>query len=49
MDYLTTGPYDSNAFNDASTKALTENLLRIEALSLANLLPAYTTTPYNAG
>jgi uncharacterized secreted protein with C-terminal beta-propeller domain len=48
-DYLPSGSYDQNVFNAASNQALAENLSRINALTLNELLPTYTITPYNGG
>ena len=48
-DYFTTGSNDPDAFNAASQKALTENLKRIDAMTLDELLPTCTTTFYASG
>ena len=48
-DYLAGGTYDMAAFNDASTKATAENLRRIEALTLDEMLPKYSRTLYSGG
>ncbi len=49
LDYLSSQSYDPTSFNDANSKALAENLLRIQALSVADLLPTYSRTVYNGG
>jgi hypothetical protein len=48
-NYLAPGTFDPNAYAEANTKATTENLKRIEALTLADLLPTYSRTLYSDG
>lgn len=48
-DYLPTGNYSVEAYSQASTKASAENLRRIEALTLGELIPAYSRTIYTGG
>lgn len=48
-DYLPTGAYDQTAFTTACALAKAENLRRIEALTLSQLLPTSSTTLYAAG
>lgn len=49
MDYLSSATFDENSFKDANSKAMAENLLRINALTLADLLPTYSRTLYTNG
>ena len=48
-DYLATGNYDQKAFTEASAKATAENLRRIEALTLGDLVPTYSRTLFSEG
>ncbi|MFZ3207302.1 MAG: beta-propeller domain-containing protein [Geobacteraceae bacterium] len=48
-DYLATGVNDWSAFEDASTKATAENLKRIDALTINDLIPTYSRTIYTGG
>src|SRR6185369_4953725 len=48
-DYLASAGYDRSAFEAASAKATEENLKRIDALTIADLLPAYSRTIYTGG
>ena len=45
-DYLAATGYTWNDFDTASAKATTENLKQIDALTLTDLLPAYSRTVY---
>ncbi len=48
-DYLPQGATGWSAFEEASAKATTENLKRIDALTINELLPEYSRTTYFAG
>ncbi|HXE97703.1 MAG TPA: beta-propeller domain-containing protein [Dongiaceae bacterium] len=48
-DYLAPTAYDLSAFEAASARATEENLKRIDALTIADLLPAYSRTIYTDG
>ena len=48
-DYLTSGNYSMEFFNQASERASAENLVRIDALTLAEMIPSYSRTLYTGG
>lgn len=48
-DYLPTAGYDGSAFEDANAMATTENLKRIDALTINDLIPTYSRTIYTGG
>ena len=48
-NYLAPGSFDQGSLTAASTLATTENIKRINAASLADLLPSYSRTLYNGG
>jgi hypothetical protein len=48
-NYLPSGSYNVDSYNQASATAATENLRRIEALTLAEMLPTYSRTTYAGG
>jgi uncharacterized secreted protein with C-terminal beta-propeller domain len=48
-NYLQQGTYDQTAFNTACAQARDENIRNVAALTLDQLLPAYTTTLYAGG
>jgi hypothetical protein len=49
QDYLSSGTFDQNVYADACTKASDENLKRIDALTLADLVPTYSKVLYANG
>jgi uncharacterized secreted protein with C-terminal beta-propeller domain len=49
QDYLPSGSFDPKAYGDACTKASEENLKRIDALTLADLVPTYSKVLYAGG
>src|SRR6185369_14327579 len=48
-DYLPAGNYGIDAYNQASVMAAAENLRRIDALTLAGMIPSYSRTIYSGG
>lgn len=48
-EYLTTGVYDRDSLYAASAQAKAENLKRIDATTLTDLLPSYSQTLYSGG
>jgi len=48
-NYLQSGSYSAEAYSQASTKASAENMRRIEALTLSDMMPTYSVTPYSDG
>lgn len=48
-DYLPAGSYSADSYNQASAKASAENLRRIDALTLQEMIPSYSRTLYTGG
>ena len=48
-NYLPSGNYNINAYSQASANATAENLRRIDALTLEDMLPSYSRTNYSGG
>jgi len=48
-DYMTPGDYSTESYNQASAKASAENLRRIDALTLAEMIPSYSRIVYTGG
>jgi hypothetical protein len=48
-DYLPTGSYTMDTYNKASAVASAENLKRINALTLGDMIPSYTRINYSGG
>jgi uncharacterized secreted protein with C-terminal beta-propeller domain len=48
-NYMNPDDYSMDSYNRSSALALAENLRRIDALTLGDMLPTYRLTPYSAG
>jgi uncharacterized secreted protein with C-terminal beta-propeller domain len=47
--YMAGGNYSLDSYSTASAKALAENMRRIDALTLSDMIPSYSLTPYAGG